>query len=120
MSAKLSSVEQRAPRVFGREAITLGIGPYTSLVYFLSIKLQTYKVCESEIAINHLKSKTVLIQLDRRRFVLVHLLSTLALSQNVEVKNVGKFGIFGPKGRHNKPIRMQFGTYVYAKFGSDC
>ena len=31
-SAKLSGVEQRAPPIFGRAAITLGIGPHSSLV----------------------------------------------------------------------------------------
>ena len=34
-SAKLSGVEQRAPPVFGRAAITLGIGPHSSLFFHL-------------------------------------------------------------------------------------
>ena len=33
-SAKLCGVEQRAPPIFGRAAITLGIGPLSSLSYF--------------------------------------------------------------------------------------
>ena len=33
-SAKLCGVEQRAPPVFGRAAITLGIGPHSSFHYF--------------------------------------------------------------------------------------
>ena len=32
-SAKLCGVEQRAPPIFGRAAITLGIGPHSSLKY---------------------------------------------------------------------------------------
>jgi len=31
-SAKLCGVKQRTPLIFGREAITLGIGPHSSLV----------------------------------------------------------------------------------------
>ena len=33
-SAKLYGVEQRAPPIFGRAAITLGIGPHSSLILF--------------------------------------------------------------------------------------
>jgi len=33
-SAKLCGVEQRAPPIFSRAAITLGIGPHSSLDYF--------------------------------------------------------------------------------------
>jgi len=33
-SAKLCGVERRAPPMFGRAAITLGIGPHSSWVYF--------------------------------------------------------------------------------------
>ena len=33
-SAKLCGVEQRAPPIFGRAAITLGIGPHSSSPYF--------------------------------------------------------------------------------------
>jgi len=33
-SAKLCGVEQRAPPIFGRAAITLGIGPHSSLYLF--------------------------------------------------------------------------------------
>jgi len=33
-SAKLCGVEQRAPPIFGRAAITLGIGPHSSYNYF--------------------------------------------------------------------------------------
>ena len=33
-SAKLCGVEQRAPPIFGRAAITLGIGPHSSLLLF--------------------------------------------------------------------------------------
>jgi len=33
-SAKLCGVEQRAPPIFGRAAITLGIGPHSSLLHF--------------------------------------------------------------------------------------
>ena len=32
-SAKLCGVEQRAPLIFGRAAITLGIGPHSSMIY---------------------------------------------------------------------------------------
>jgi len=32
---KLCGVEQRAPPIFGRAAITLGIGPHSSYHYFL-------------------------------------------------------------------------------------
>ena len=32
-SAKLCGVEQRAPPIFGRAAVTLGIGPHSSLYY---------------------------------------------------------------------------------------
>jgi len=35
-SAKLCGVEQRAPPIFGRAAITVGIGPHSSFVLFLS------------------------------------------------------------------------------------
>jgi len=34
-SAKLCGVEQRAPPIFGRAAITLGIGPHSSFTYLL-------------------------------------------------------------------------------------
>jgi len=34
-SAKLCGVEQRAPPVFGRAAITLGIGPHSSVIMFI-------------------------------------------------------------------------------------
>jgi len=34
-SAKLCGVEQKAPPIFGRAAITLGIGPHSSCVYFV-------------------------------------------------------------------------------------
>ena len=34
-SAKLCSVEQRAPPIFGRAAITLGIGPHSSSFFYL-------------------------------------------------------------------------------------
>jgi len=33
-SVKLCGVEQRAPPIFGRAAITLGIGPHSSLTFF--------------------------------------------------------------------------------------
>jgi len=33
-SAKLCGVEQRAPPIFGRAAITLGIGPHSSSIFF--------------------------------------------------------------------------------------
>jgi len=33
-SAKLCGAEQRAPLIFGRAAITLGIGPHSSLIVF--------------------------------------------------------------------------------------
>ena len=33
VSAKVCGVEQRAPPVFGRVAITLGIGPHSSIIY---------------------------------------------------------------------------------------
>jgi len=36
-SAKLCGVEQRAPPIFGRAAITLGIGPHSSLHYVIYI-----------------------------------------------------------------------------------
>ena len=39
VSAKLCGVEQRAPPIFGRVAITLGIGPHSSLVVFLQLLL---------------------------------------------------------------------------------
>ena len=35
-SAKLCGVEQRAPPIFGRVAVTLGIGPHSSSCYLLS------------------------------------------------------------------------------------
>jgi len=38
-NAKLCGVEHRAPSVFGRAAITLGIGPHSSSFFFLSIFL---------------------------------------------------------------------------------
>jgi len=34
LSAKLCGVEQRAPSIFGRAAITLGIGPHSSFIMF--------------------------------------------------------------------------------------
>jgi len=34
-SAKLCGVEQRAPSMFGRAAITLGIGPHSSSIFLL-------------------------------------------------------------------------------------
>jgi len=34
-SIKLCGVEQRVPHVFGRAAITLGIGPHSSFFFFL-------------------------------------------------------------------------------------
>jgi len=34
-SAKLCGVEQRAPPIFGRATITLGIGPHSSFMFFL-------------------------------------------------------------------------------------
>ena len=33
-SAKLCGVQQRAPPIFGRAAITLGIGPHSSVITF--------------------------------------------------------------------------------------
>jgi len=43
MSAKLWDVEQRAPPIFGRAAITFGIGPHSSL--FTIIRPQQYYIC---------------------------------------------------------------------------
>ena len=46
-SAKLCSVEQRAPPIFGRATITLGIGPHSIQIYFqagmLPMKSQSSK-----------------------------------------------------------------------------
>jgi len=52
-SAKLCGVEQTAPPIFGRVAITLGIGPHSSFVcnLVLSIRLWNGKVYEHEIGI---------------------------------------------------------------------
>ena len=36
VSAKLCGIEQRAPPMFGRAAITLGIGPHSSICYTFS------------------------------------------------------------------------------------
>ena len=36
-SAKLCGVEQRAPPIFGRAAITLGIGPHSGLLFVFSL-----------------------------------------------------------------------------------
>ena len=41
-SAKLCDVEQRAPPIFGRAAITLGIGPHSSFILFLSSFLLSF------------------------------------------------------------------------------
>ena len=35
-SAKLCGIQQRAPPIFGREAITLGIGPHSSSIFFFN------------------------------------------------------------------------------------
>jgi len=43
MSAKLWDIEQRAPPIFGRAAITFGIGPHSSL--FTIIRPQQYYIC---------------------------------------------------------------------------
>jgi len=37
VGAKLCGVEQRAPPIFGRATITLGIGPHSSLLYFCPV-----------------------------------------------------------------------------------
>jgi len=34
MAAKLRGVEERAPPIFGKAAITLGIGPHSSSLFF--------------------------------------------------------------------------------------
>ena len=39
-SAKLCGVEQRAPSVFGRATIRLGIGPHSSSLLILPVKLE--------------------------------------------------------------------------------
>jgi len=37
--AKLCGIEQKAPPIFGRATITLGIGPHSSSIFFLSLFL---------------------------------------------------------------------------------
>jgi len=39
-------VEQRAPPIFGRAAITLGIGPHSSVLYFLKYELERVKTAK--------------------------------------------------------------------------
>ena len=53
-SAKLCGVEHRVPPIFGRAAITLGIGPHSGFLYFLSFlvahswrRLTMYKLLSS-------------------------------------------------------------------------
>ena len=46
VSQKLCGVEQRAPAVFGRAAITLGIGPHSSFIlYFQRAACNTFQTC---------------------------------------------------------------------------
>ena len=42
-SAKLCGVEQRAPPIFGRAAITLGIGPHSSFIFNSCIDMVNLK-----------------------------------------------------------------------------
>jgi len=50
------SVEQRAPSVFGRAAITLGIGPHSScLSVCLSVTLLNVRVCAPDFAMKALE-----------------------------------------------------------------
>ena len=65
-------------------------------------------------------SETILILLDRGRFVVVHPCSTLsnccqlATTLNAEVQKIEKMGknweFFAARGRQNKPIETKFGT----------
>jgi len=43
-SAKLGGVEQRAPPIFDRAAITLGIGPHSSLFYITATFTLNYDI----------------------------------------------------------------------------
>ena len=43
ISAKLCSIEQRAPLMFSRATITLGIGPHSSFIYVATCKLEVFK-----------------------------------------------------------------------------
>jgi len=54
-SAKLCGAEQRAPPIFGRAAITLGIGPHSSIIcisllHYLAIHRSRTQGCSNKIS----------------------------------------------------------------------
>jgi len=53
--AKRCGVEQRAPPIFGRAAITLGIGPHSSYVYFAPLP------CASEVMMKKINKQNVVV-----------------------------------------------------------
>ena len=61
-------------------------------------------------------TETILMPLDRGRFVVVHPCSTfsdcceLGTPQNAEVQKWQNFGFFAARGRQNEPIETKFGT----------
>ena len=55
MSAKLCGVEQRAPAIFGRAAITLGIGPHSSFLCFLFRKFHSTNLALIDVIDNILE-----------------------------------------------------------------
>jgi len=52
-SAKLSGVEQRAQRIFGRAAITLGIGPHSSVwaTVYKKVRPMLSDCCQSVLSV---------------------------------------------------------------------
>jgi len=83
----------------------------------LSVTLLNVRVCVPDFAMNALEyTETILIPLDRGRFVVVHLCSTfsdcrpLATPLNAKSKIWQKLGFFVARGRQNKMIETKFGT----------
>ena len=54
-SAKLCGVEERAPPIFGRAAITLGIGPHSSFIW-----LSCYRYCANNVSLIFTSCKNIM------------------------------------------------------------
>jgi len=106
---------------FGGARISPAAGAAKNVEFFclfvcLPVMLLNVRVCVPDFAIKALDTETILLPLDRGRFVVVHPCSTfsdccqLAIPLNAEVENTAKIGVFAARGRQNKPIEMKFGV----------
>lgn len=95
-----SSITMRSLVAGNSHAAGGGGAKSSAFVCFLSVTLWNGRVCANNFVIKALEYRNGFGTLDRGKFVIVHLHSTLALhlyvvpSQNVEIGNTAKFVIF--------------------------